>query len=319
MCHFLLNFKKNILKDDIAEIQRFAENSLTIHQDRDDYAELLKLTLIFIGVSTNKVTLQVAGAMHHARWMSKAIYSLKIFILRDVYKFSTREMAGIRMICIFIVKIYVIAWFTAPLAIKAPNHDFQLIKSLYSYRNIDKEIVEDAVHELLNHMWYLSPENSVMALFDDDVETKTKQKIAEKLLIELEAENIDDENYNHIYCKKLLLKNSEIPVVIEQGLEQFINKNSIHFFVKIQLQTDWLHLDIEKWSENDKYQRCLNIVGNLSVVNDCVERAVHLMSEYNNFFTKNEDQKQFIVQIVTECRKKLRKRLKELLLKPLHQ
>jgi len=44
-----------------------------------DYRELLQLVLIFLGrKQLQGVTLRAPGPMHQARWMAKAIYSLKI-------------------------------------------------------------------------------------------------------------------------------------------------------------------------------------------------------------------------------------------------
>lgn len=167
----------NILKDDFPEIRRFAEKNLTINQNRDDYIELLKLTLIFIGIIPEKVTFHVPGAMHQTRLMAKAIYCLKIFIFRDTFELKSKEKEGIGMICTFIVKIYIKIWFIAPISIKASYCDFQLIKTLYDYRSIDKKISEIALNKLLDHLWYMNPENSLMALFDDEVQKKDSRKI----------------------------------------------------------------------------------------------------------------------------------------------
>ncbi|XP_044597242.1 uncharacterized protein LOC123273832, partial [Cotesia glomerata] len=56
----------NILENDILDIREFAETQLTLNHDRDDYLELLKLTLIFIGVVPDNVVFRVPGAMHQA-------------------------------------------------------------------------------------------------------------------------------------------------------------------------------------------------------------------------------------------------------------
>ena len=53
------------------------------------------------------MTLRASVPMHQARWMAKAIYSLKIWL-------TVRESQGLRDLNIFITKIYIKFWFLAP-------------------------------------------------------------------------------------------------------------------------------------------------------------------------------------------------------------
>ncbi|GBP41266.1 hypothetical protein EVAR_32992_1 [Eumeta japonica] len=51
---------------------------------RDDYCELVELCFVFIGGDTeNKLKLRPPGALHQARWMARAIYSIKIYMTLD--------------------------------------------------------------------------------------------------------------------------------------------------------------------------------------------------------------------------------------------
>ncbi|KAK0050926.1 hypothetical protein Bpfe_019652 [Biomphalaria pfeifferi] len=69
----ITSFKEHVI--------RFAETTLAISQPRDDYEELLELTIIFLGGSPPKgIRFKAPGALHHARWMAKIIYGLKIWI-----------------------------------------------------------------------------------------------------------------------------------------------------------------------------------------------------------------------------------------------
>jgi hypothetical protein len=46
---------------------------------RDDYRELIELSLKYLGGDhENKLKIRPPGAMHQARWMARAIYSLKM-------------------------------------------------------------------------------------------------------------------------------------------------------------------------------------------------------------------------------------------------
>ena len=41
----------------------------------------------------------------------------------------------------------------------------------------------------------------------------------------------------------------------------------------------------------------------LKVVNDVAEQGVKLITDYNNLLTKDEEQKQYVLQVVHKCRK----------------
>lgn len=51
------------------------------------------------------------------------------------------------------------------------------------------------------------------------------------------------------------------------------------------------------WGENEQYKRGQEIIGSLQVVNDTAERGVKLIQEFNSRITKNEDQKQYLLQV----------------------
>lgn len=60
-------------------------------------------------------------------------------------------------------------WFSASSAAQAPYKDFQLLKKLDSFKKIDADISQVALHKFKNHLWYLSPECVALAFFDNSV------------------------------------------------------------------------------------------------------------------------------------------------------
>ena len=83
---------KSSVKDFETGVSEFLRLQLTKVQPRDDYLELIKLCLIFLGkVPSGDVCFRIPGAFHHARWMAKAIYSLKIFIFREQFHMTEDE------------------------------------------------------------------------------------------------------------------------------------------------------------------------------------------------------------------------------------
>ena len=64
---------------------------------RDDYRELVELSVIFLGGDKEKKQkIRPPGAMHQARWMARAIYSLKICLLQSHFKISMKEKQALR-------------------------------------------------------------------------------------------------------------------------------------------------------------------------------------------------------------------------------
>ncbi|KAK0053447.1 hypothetical protein Bpfe_017145 [Biomphalaria pfeifferi] len=59
----------------------------------------------------------------------------------------------------------------------------------------------------------------------------------------------------------------------------------------------------EQWNDNTDYQKGKQRINDLRVVNDTAERGVKLFEDYNRLLTKNEKEKQFILQVVEANRK----------------
>ena len=67
---------------------------------RHDYLELATLSLLFPGgtfpEAMKVVTIKEPGAIHHARWMAKALYTLKIALFRKqlegIYKEQLKDI-----------------------------------------------------------------------------------------------------------------------------------------------------------------------------------------------------------------------------------
>ena len=83
---------------------------------RGDYREFLQLVVVSLGGEREKgFTFKVPGADHHARWMSKGIYYLKMFLLSHQFRLSEEEREQVRRIVIIVIINYARAWFEASL------------------------------------------------------------------------------------------------------------------------------------------------------------------------------------------------------------
>ena len=72
--------------------------------------------------------------------MAKAIYALKIWMLRSKFQLKKREERGFQDIFTFTVNMYVKAWFTARSTITAPRKNLELIKNIFKYKSVNIEI-----------------------------------------------------------------------------------------------------------------------------------------------------------------------------------
>lgn len=304
--------------NDLEQISSFLSAQLEKprHQPREDYKEFLQLCLIFLGrIAPNMISFKAPGAMHHARWMAKAIYSLKIFVFRGQFSLSDSEIDAIRSICLFIINVYVKVWFNAPNAAMAPNQDLQLLKILVNYEKIDGDISKVALSKLINHLWYLNPEQVAFAFFDKTLDKGIKINMAAKMLSfeqNSEEENIEDDR---IVKGKIALK--EAHSFLDEEVDYFITQTTFNFFKRFNISTDFLYSDPDVWNQDPDFFKVQGIVKRFRVVNDTAERGVKLMQDYNATITNDEEQKQYVLQVVAECRKLFPDALKSTLSKPL--
>ncbi|GBP85742.1 PiggyBac transposable element-derived protein 4 [Eumeta japonica] len=66
-------------------------------QPRNDYKELLDLSCIFLGgTPPGGIKFKAPGAAHHARWLAKAIYCLKIYMFNKQFHINQNEVLKLR-------------------------------------------------------------------------------------------------------------------------------------------------------------------------------------------------------------------------------
>ena len=75
-------------------------------QPRADYQELLELILLILGEKTihcKKLTFKKPGAVHKARWMSKVLYSLKIWMFQSHRRpmYSSNRYCSLHTVSLF--------------------------------------------------------------------------------------------------------------------------------------------------------------------------------------------------------------------------
>ena len=273
------------------EIIMFCQEKLQATQPRDDYRELLILTIVVLGgIPTGGIRMCKPGAYHRARWMGKLIYALKIFLFRGQFKLTKVEEQNLARFVLFIVTLYVPAWYEAPLATRAPAQDLAFYRSLVSYE--DKEIGREASKAFGRHLWYISEELVSLALFDESTTLEDKRLI----VAAFDCEGAEDPP------KRISLK-PDLPVLTRHTLADFASSNS-RFLLTALGPSDFLDVDPAEWPARQDYQLARRRAESLNVVNDFAERGVALIQSYSAIITKDEEQRQFLLQVVEDHRRR---------------
>lgn len=210
------------------------------------------------------------------------------------FQCQAKEINAFRDICIFLVNIYVRTWFRASNAIEAPLNDYNLLKNLVQYP--DSDISRETINKFCGHLWYISPETMALAFFDSRIPKDTKLKM-------INATTSTDE-IKDINTKKINIRSSEVNEFVKKDFVDLVSPETLNFFSRFGISTEFFTVDPDTWETREDYQKGLKIVKSLMVVNDVAERNIKLIEEYNTILTKDEDQRQYLLQVVNEYRKK---------------
>ncbi|KAG0715576.1 hypothetical protein GWK47_011636 [Chionoecetes opilio] len=174
--------------------------------------------------------------------MSKAIYSLKVWLFRRQFKLTAKEEKGLREMCCFVVLVY-LEWFTAPSAVQAPRRDLNLMRALLNYSTTNSAI-STATLEKLRHLWYLSEELVGSTLFDEDVSLTMKRRMLESMKRQVEDE--DEE--------PLKRYSQDLATLAVSQLDSFASPKTVRLFEKLHLATDFLEADPSSWGTNRTFR-----------------------------------------------------------------
>nr|CAH7719255.1 unnamed protein product [Callosobruchus chinensis] len=270
--------------DEIEKLADLYRSELNGVIARHDYRELIELSIIFLGGDEKKqFKVRPPGAMHQARWMAKAIYSLKMALLISQINLGDTDKAALIGVCLFIVLVYVKPWLHCILAVKAPFQELCFLKALKAYEEIDETISIVALKKFNQPLWYLTDEAAALALFDDDVDIETKSISSHGKRYVPSKEELDGSLYEkHIY--------------------DFVSIKSKMLFSRLKIDDSFLNADPNTWASNASFLHAKTIIYMLKAVNDTAERAVKLMQDFHGLITVEEEQKQFLLRCVQEHR-----------------
>ena len=187
--------------------------------------------------------------------------------------------------------MYIRPWITCTNSCDAPVNDLTLVRAAIGYGSTSEMISTAATKALSCHLWYLSEELVPLSLFSDNVSIDTKRQMVLRIREILgHSEQYQDRSTRHIV--------PDIRTLINNPLESFVGPASGLLFSALHIDTTFLESNVENWETIESFQHAKKAARALKVVNDCAERGIALATTFNSSITKQEEQKQFLLQVV---------------------
>ena len=128
-------------KEEAKRVLEWAQNLLEKGTfPRCDYKEFLELVVVSLGGKVEGFTLKLPGPDHHARWMSKCIYYLKIQLLSKVFWLTEDERMQTDKLVRFILLIYSKYWFTTSLSSSSAWNDLDSMSAVLECTLVDNKL-----------------------------------------------------------------------------------------------------------------------------------------------------------------------------------
>ena len=287
-------------KADTASLLTFIQHRLKPEQasllPRDDYREFLELALLILGGTPERkhgvYKIHRPGADHHARWMSKAIYTLKLTLLQHQFPdIPWHKKKKLEKMTFFILFGYMESWFRSSSLFSAANNDLNLYRRLLKFSKFHKKLSQVTLTVLQRHTWYLSEELLPLSLFDSSLPEDTLNSLAQEI--------------SSLAASSHPIQKPSLPLISpNSSLPDFLGPRSTILFSLIDVPHTFLA--DPQWRQSTEFQQVKAALKNLSPVNDSCERALALATTFNGLITKDEESYQELVLVVEAHRKKFK-------------
>jgi len=174
--------------------------------------------------------------------------------------------------------VYIKSWFTSSAVVDAPINDMLLIKRLREYD--DNALKTTGLNMTKRHSWYISPELATLALFSEELTDDVKARL---------IATMTSKRGQHLLTS------------LPDSIEELNVSRSL--FQSLAVDDGFLAVPVEMWPDTPSYITAAALVKNLVCINDCAERGVTLIQTFNETITKDEQQKQYLLQVVEKQRK----------------
>src|SRR6218665_216620 len=88
--------------------------------------------------------------------MANLIYLLNIFLFLSQFKLTKRELLKLPRLNVFVVKVYLMTWFTCQSPTSVPQNDLSMLRNIEACKNFDASVALTAMRRFSKHLWYLS-------------------------------------------------------------------------------------------------------------------------------------------------------------------
>ena len=258
---------------------------------REDYKELLDLLIVSLGGKVKDFSFKMPGADHHARWMLKVIYYLKIRLLSNIFEISPEDMDKVTQVAEFIVLFYAKYWLQAPLPTAAARIDLEFMANIQYYRQRRPRAAFAVLQSTYRHLWYITPQLITLALADRELDDTSKEQMAKALYT--------------IKPKKISTGKPSFPLLPSGAADSRVNMASlvseyswlVFNLLGLEGDHDWLQAPASLWPRFEEYRTLHEFASNISVCNDIAERGIHLMTDFIGH-CESEEQRQALFQCV---------------------
>ena len=294
---------------------------------RNDYKEVLHLLIVWLGGPVKDFTFKFPGADHHARWMSKVIYILKITLLADQMvvcekkdvepeesddknkkrKRTKRKKLGgmviteneklqMQEMSEFIGLFYAMGFLKSPLAGSAPYNDLSFMSDMSLYKKYNSKIAEACLLSCHRHLWYLTPQLIVFSLADPQVSSSEKEDLAKALFSTPRPPIM--KSGKPTFPVIVFPKPHSIP-----KLSSFVSSESWLLFDLLHMEgaQEWMQTPVKNWQMFAEFRKLEGFISNVSVTNDLAERGIKMTSDFLHL-CRDEEQLQALLQGVEEHR-----------------
>ena len=190
------------------------------------------------------------------------------------------------------------ACFVSPAAITAPLQDLTLLKQFASYKNVIPGISKVSVKKVrvfVVPQWKVS--NAGLYVMKMYHLTQNASWCRQWVMVVMLKKALNVPQFPRL---KSRIRNWRILLLlIVYNSSTFWNYRLSTEGHILQLQTDFLHKDPSEWECDITFSRAHGIATNLRVVNDNAERGAALITEYNRLITSVEEQKHYLLQVVS--------------------
>jgi hypothetical protein len=158
-------------------------------------------------------------------------------------------------------------------------------------------MAQAAMTALNRHLWYLSEEIAPFALFSTLLSHSNKKKVIRQL-----------QRYKEDTTSCLQMGVPIFPQMSTSSptqLSSLIGAKSWQLFRLLHVDNSWMNLPPTQWVTDAAYNEAAMFVHNCKVVNDMAERAVKLITDFAGTITKDERQRQYLLQTVENHRREI--------------